>query len=400
MNDWLIMVFLGGNNDLSQFAKNLIEEAMRVESSDRVAVVAELHPPLANDQTLRGRIFKGRNEMRKIGVVNDDVAAIIDFVDDSMEEYKAHHRALVLWDHGNGWQNTDVFEDVVTATDLRRQQQHGTAPSTQLVVKSLRDVLDETRDIAVVAFDACLMSMIEVAFQLRDRAQFMVASQHLLPAGRGWPYEALLRTLSSNPRMEPEELTRVTIDTFAGSYNGIDEAVTLTGLRLSAEVDRTVAAIDSFSAALIDVIHDSDHANGNVRDLVVDARLHSQSFGNPEYIDIFSFCEEIRKRLPDDSSINRTADLVGCAIARLVVRHTRSGSPIVGRANGVSIYFPNVVPDATIAESYAQLDFAKMHYCRWWTFLKMIVEGLSKHEAEQLAKELAEPPKVERPAAA
>ena len=73
MNDWLIMVFLGGGKDLTPFAQNLLEEAMRVESSDRVAVIAELHPALATEETLRGRIFKGKNEMRKIGVRKDDV---------------------------------------------------------------------------------------------------------------------------------------------------------------------------------------------------------------------------------------------------------------------------------------------------------------------------------------
>ena len=384
MNDWLIMVFLGGGKDLTPFAQNLLEEAMRVESSDRVAVIAELHPALATEETLRGRIFKGKNEMRKIGVRKDDVAAIIDFVDDSMEMYKARHRVLVLWDHGNGWQNVDVFEEVVDATDIRRQQQHGTTgPSMNLAVKDLRDVLDETRDIAVVAFDACLMSMIEVAFQLRDRAQFMVASQHLLPAERGWPYEALLRTLTANPRMEPEELTRSTIDTFAGSYNGEPDAVTLTGLRLSAEVDRAVAAIDSLSAALLAAIHTSDHADGTVRDEIIDARQHAQSFGNPEYIDIVSFCDEIRKRLPDQPWLNRTAELVRVPIARLRVRHTRSNSAIVSRANGVSIYFPNVIPEATIAASYGDLDFANPLYCRWIGFLKVIVEGQNVHDVEK-----------------
>ena len=391
--DWLIMVFLGGGNDLTPFAQNLLDEAMRVESSKRVAVVAELHPQLATEQTLRGRIFKGKNEMRPIGVRNDDVAAIIDFVDDSMETNKARHRVLVLWDHGNGWQNVDVFEEVVDATEIRRRQQYGpTGQPSNLAVKDLREVLDETRDIAVVAFDACLMSMIEVAFQLRDRAQFMVASQHLLPAERGWPYEALLRTMTANPRMEPEELTRATIDTFAGSYNGVDEAVTLTGLRLSAEVDRAVAAIDSFSAALLEAIHTSDHVDGTVRDEIIDARLHAQSFGNPEYIDIVSFCDEIRKRLPNQPRLNRTTDLVRSAIARLVVRHTRSSSAIVSRANGVSIYFPNVVPEATIVGSYADLDFANPFYCRWAGFLKVIVEGANVHVVEKMMAESQKTP--------
>jgi hypothetical protein len=397
MHDWLVMLFLGADDDLFQFGQTLLDEATRVGSSNRVAVVAQLDPTTAGDDSLRGPLFKDRREMRKIGRTNGDPQAIIDFVDDSKARYEARHRMLMYWDHGNGWENVHVYENVVEATDIRRSQKHGPhevpdepVPTTSLFVNDLRAVLDEKRDIAIVAFDSCLMSMIEVAFQLRDRAQFMVASQHLLPAARGWPYEALLRALTLNPRMEPEELVRTMVDTFAGSYNGESDAVTLSGLRLSAEVDRAVGAIDSFSMALLDAIHVSDHGDEAVRDEIVYARLHTQSFGNPDYIDIVSFCEEIQKRLPKEAKLNRSAELVKVAIARLVVRHTRSGSSSIGHANGVSIYFPHVVPrrdedHELIAESYAKLDFANTLYCRWSSFLKVIVEGASVHDVHQIS---------------
>jgi len=396
MHDWLVMFFLGPDDELFQFGQTLLDEATRVGSSDRVAVVAEVDPTTPSEDTLRGPLFRNRREMKKIGLTNGGPKAIIDFVDDSKARYEARHRLLLYWDHGNGWQNVHVFDNVVEAIEIRRNQQHGPhevpdepVPGTSLFVNELRAVLDETRDIAIVAFDACLMSMIEVAFQLRERAQFMVASQHLLPAARGWPYEALLRALTLNPRMDPEEVVNTMIDTFAGSYNGANDAVTLSGLRLSAEVDRAVAAIDSFSLALLDAIHASDHGDQTARGEVVYARLQTQSFGNPEYIDIVSFCDEIRKRFPNDARLHRSAGLVKVAIARLVVRHTRSDSPSIARSNGVSIYFPHVVPAMNnadlIAKSYGKLDFANTLYCRWSTFLEVIVEGKRVHEAQKMA---------------
>jgi hypothetical protein len=406
MHDWLVMLFLGADDDLFQFGQTLLDEATRVGSSDRVAVVAELDPTARSEETLRGPLFKGRHEMKKVGLTSGDPRAIIDFVDISKARYEARHRVLMYWDHGNGWQNVHVYENVVTATDIRKQQQHGhegtdepVAAEQPLFVNDLRAVLDETRNIAVVAFDACLMSMIEVAFQLRERAQFMVASQHLLPAARGWPYEALLRALALNPRMEPEELVRTMVDTFAGSYNGESDPVTLSGLRLSAEVDRAVAAIDSFSLALLDAIHSGDHDDRGDRDdqtvrgEIVYARLLTQSFGNPDYIDIVSFCEQVQKRLPHLPQLNRSAELVKAAIARLVVRHTRSNSASIAHANGVSIYFPHVFgaegrprhSQSEIAKSYAKLDFANPLYCRWSIFLKVILKGISVHEALPMA---------------
>jgi hypothetical protein len=396
MNDWLVMLFLGGERDLLPFGRMLLDEAALVGSSDRMAVVAEIEPATAGEQPLRGPILTGEIALQKIGVTKtkSHSETIIEFVDHSKENYEARNRALILWDHGNGWQNVHVFEKVVAATEVANERDEAqTGDSQPLFVNDLRAVLDEKRDIAVVGFDACLMSMIEIAFQLRDRAQFMVASQHLQPAARGWPYEALLRALTLNPRMEPEELVRTMVDTYAGSYNGAGDAVTLSGLRLSAEVDRAVAAIDSFASALLDAIHDSDHnTNGSLRGDVVMARRHSQVFGNPDYIDIVSFCEQIQKWLPESleekPQIDRAADLVKRAIARFVVRHTRSSSASVAHANGVSIYFPNTFFGATVAEEYAKLDFADLLYCRWWMFLKVIVEGMSFHEAKDLAESL------------
>lgn len=402
MKDWLVMLFLGGDRDLLPFGQMLLDEAALVGSSDRVAVVAEIEPTTADEQPRRGPIRTGEIGVQKIGGTKTKTKPktrpemIVEFVDDSKAkpECEARNRALILWDHGNGWQNVHVFEKVVAATEVANERDEAqTGDSQPLFINDLRAVLDEKRDIAVVGFDACLMSMIEIAFQLRDRAQFMVASQHLQPAARGWPYEALLRALTLNPRMEPEELVRTMVDTYAGSYNGAGDAVTLSGLRLSAEVDRAVAAIDSFASALLDAIHDSDHnSNGSLRGDVVMARRHSQAFGNPDYIDIVSFCEQVQKWLPETleakPQIDRAADLVKRAIARFVVRHTRSNSASVAHANGVSIYFPNTFFGATVAKEYAKLDFADLLYCRWWMFLKVIVEGLDTHKAKEQAEDL------------
>ena len=398
MNDWLVMLFLGGERDLLPFGRMLLDEAALVGSSDRVAVVAEIEPTTADERPLRGPIRTGEIGVQKIGGTKMKTKPktrpemIVEFVDDSKAECEARNRALILWDHGNGWQNVHVFEKVVAATEVANERDEAqTGDSQPLFINDLRAVLDEKRDIAVVGFDACLMSMIEIAFQLRDRAQFMVASQHLQPAARGWPYEALLRALTLNPRMEPEELVRTMVDTYAGSYNGAGDAVTLSGLRLSAEVDRAVAAIDSFAKTLLDAIHDSDHhTNGSLRGDVVMARRHSQAFGNPDYIDIVSFCEQVQKWLPETleakPQIDRAAELVKRAIARFVVRHTRSSSASVAHANGVSIYFPNTFFGAKVAEEYGKLDFTDLVYCRWWMFLKVIVEGMDFHDAENQAK--------------
>ena len=56
------------------------------------------------------------------------------------------------------------------------------------------------RKVDVVGMDACLMTMIEVAYQLRDHAQVLVGSEEIEP-GPGWPHAAILGDLTARPAM-------------------------------------------------------------------------------------------------------------------------------------------------------------------------------------------------------
>ncbi|MEA2488338.1 MAG: hypothetical protein QOH21_130, partial [Acidobacteriota bacterium] len=57
--DWLVMLYLGGDNDLFRFGEDLLKEAQRVGSNSRVAVVAEHDPVQPSLPTRRGQIFPG-----------------------------------------------------------------------------------------------------------------------------------------------------------------------------------------------------------------------------------------------------------------------------------------------------------------------------------------------------
>jgi hypothetical protein len=259
-----------------------------------------------------------------------------------------------------------------------------------LFISGLRNVLIALRNIDVVGFDACLMAMIEIAYELRNTATFMVASQSVLPAARNWPYQAFLREVTTFPAMEPEEFVQTLLSTFAGSYNAATEAVTMSILRLSSEVERTVKAIDSFAGVLIEAAEDKD-----LKDAIGFARRYTQSFGNADYIDLVSFCDQVKKRLPDVQSLNRAADQVKEAVSRLVFRHFQSGAASVANANGISIYYPT----SQFVESYEQLTFANSQICRWSNFIKLMVSSKAVPQKEELSPAATAPKSMPKVAA-
>lgn len=349
-SDWLVMLYLAGDNDLFRFAETLIAEAQRVSSTDRVTVVAEHDPVQPDAQTFRGRFTGGRWDSFPIGITDGSPRDIVRFIRWA-KGYPAKQRVFIHFDHGNGWQNVHVFEQVTEA-------------SQELRIKAvIRQALTE-EPTDVLCFDSCLMAMIEIVYELR-MVKYIVASENVVPADLGWPYDAILRSLTLRPGVTPEVVAKAMVDGFAGSYNGSDQPVTLTAFNVSV-VEDAVAAIDRLSRELIAVCVNGD------RSKVLLARQYAQSFGNPDYIDIVSFCEELQRLMKDTRVAAATSPVID-AIHSLILAFTRSGAPSISRANGVSIYFPS----RPMSPQYATLDFAQPDKCMWSSFIQMAAPQLA-----------------------
>lgn len=351
-NEWLTMIFLGADNDLFQFGEQLLNEVTRVGSTEHVTVVAQRDPTDPQEDSLRGQVLRGRWEKEEIGVTGGDPQAILDFVNDTTARYPGDKKMLFLWDHGNGWQNVHSFEPVASLPE-------------QLEAVLLSEALGKT-GVDVLCFDACLKAMIEIAFQLRNRVKYIVAAQNIVPASTGWPYTSIIGMLDTQPQMTPEAAARAIVGAFAGAYNDSTDPVTLSALDLTF-IESTVAEIAKLSLALI-----STCRNGG-REKVLTARRRSQSFGNPDYIDLISFCNEIESLLPGTASALAAAEVVKYA-RKLVISAARGIMPSISDANGVSIYFP----DRPVSAAYDLLDFP--HRSGWSKFLSMVVPEIKAPE--------------------
>lgn len=364
-NEWLTMIFLGADNDLFGFGETLMTEVQRVGSSEHVTIVAQRDPTELRESSIRGKVLRGRWDKKEIGVTGGDAQAILDFVENTTANFSGDKKMLFLWDHGNGWQNIHAFEPAASLPE-------------QLEAVVLSEALGET-GVDVLCFDACLKAMIEIAFQLRNRVKYIVASQNVVPANTGWPYTSILGILNTQPQMTPEEAARAIVGTFGGAYNDSMDPVTLSALDLTF-VEPTVAEIAKLSLALI-----STCRNGG-REKVLKARRQSQSFGNPDYIDLISFCTEIEGLLPGTASALAAAEVVKNA-RKLVISAWRGNMPSIGGANGVSIYFP----DRPLSPMYDLLDFPNRS--GWSKFLSMVTPEIKAPESF-VPKPDAPPPAV------
>jgi hypothetical protein len=345
-SDWLVMLYLSGDNDLFEFARAIVNECKRVGSSRSVKVVAEHHPVNPALETERGVFDDGQWKSTRLGFKAGTPHDVVDFVQSAKRDYPAQFRALVFFDHGNGWQNLHVFEPVQDAAQN---------------LKNMSEVLTHAGT-DVLCFDSCLMAMLEIVYELKGRVAYIVASENVIPADIGWPYESILTTLRARPVVTPRDVAVAIVNAFGGSYNGLAEPVTLTAIEVDTDkVDKAVKAIDALARELIAAC-----AHDKCEEVEI-ARQYAQSFANPDYVDIISFCFELQNRVSNKNIAQRAYEVIE-AVNPLVIAFTRSGMPSIRGAHGLSIYYPT----RPVSDQYDDLEFAKPSNCMWSSFIRLM----------------------------
>jgi hypothetical protein len=413
---WTVLVYLAGDNNLDGAGVTDLMEMKAVGSSETLNVVAQFDRAGTTDKTHRYYLRKGttlaQDRVADLGETNTGDPKVLDaFLSWGIASYPADRTLVVLWNHGAGWDDTNIYKAVkrglkrgVTykrrhvagaapgARDIRLADVHrvgerlrravfatsiAKAASTRAILfdDSAQDFLDnlELKRVAtkaksalgdridVLGMDACLMSMAEVAYQLRSAVDVQVGSEELEP-GDGWPYTAILRKLAAKPSMTARELGRTIVACYLASY-GASAGVTQSALDL-ARADDLCRSIDGLARALIDGCAEPATLLAIVR-----ARRSSQHYDTKEYVDLAHFCARL-KAVDAGEAIGDECDIVQGAVAASVIASGAKGGA-VANSHGLSIYFP----ETPASPLYAKLDFAKQGI--WAAFLKAYRQALA-----------------------
>lgn len=154
-----------------------------------------------------------------------DAQTLEDFIVYSIESFPADRYGLILWNHGGG-STTGVCFDELTDDYLTAEEIHTALQGGRQA--------EEDFQLSFIGFDACLMASFEMANYVRDFADYMIASEELMPAN-GFDYEALLGALRDDPGIDIPALGRIVVDSFVedGLRNDPDDYMTLSVLDMS-----------------------------------------------------------------------------------------------------------------------------------------------------------------------
>ena len=108
-----------------------------------------------------------------------------------MELCPAKEYGLVLWGHATGWM---VDPDSIATHAPRRAYGYDDNNQTWMNITQMADALDGLPKMKFIFADCCNMSCVEVAYELRNNTEYLIAAPSEIP-GRGAPYDILLKEL-------------------------------------------------------------------------------------------------------------------------------------------------------------------------------------------------------------
>ncbi len=263
---WTIMVYLDGDNNLEGMGISDFMEMSSVGSTADVNIVVQFdringYDSSNGDWTSCKRFYvtagmtpTAANALADLGEVNmGDPATLVGFVNWAKSNYPAQKYALVMWNHGGGWRKSkealwrDRHDDKKHDLIFKAVCWDDTDGSDCLYMSEVKSALSSTGGAQLIGFDACLMGMMEVAYEIKAYGQVMVGSEETEP-GEGWPYETIMSDLTTNPSWTASQLGSAIVDRYYASY-GNDETQAAIDL---AQINTLAGTISTFAQTMID----------------------------------------------------------------------------------------------------------------------------------------------------
>ena len=369
--EWCFLVYMCADNDLEHDAITDFREMAWVGSTHDVQVVVQLDRHPSYDarygdwtDTRRFLITPGLtpdpgHELQILGEANmgqgprlaPGDGSLEDFVRWAGESFPSRRRALILWDHGDGWRSPRP--PVPPYKGMGEDWTDDDWLSMAEIRVALENAAAAGHDLDLIGFDACIMGMIEVAHEVRDRADVMVASERF-EWSSGWPYTKILLELVADARMDAPRLGEVLVD----CYGIAEPSLTLSALDLG-ELPALSDAVGALALTMVEQRSEIVAVRASVRQY--------DSFDGYNHVDLHDLAELLRQQIPA-GPIHDAAGAVLAEFPDVVIDST----PEVGRDHGVAIYFPRWA--AHFDEDYRAetITFARDEY--WDEFLAWYFE--------------------------
>ena len=196
------------------------------------------------------------------------------FISFAKSEYEAEKYALIIWGHGTGWRGAADNPECQSFRACAIDDTNGTYMTVSAMGRALKNL-----GLCVIGFDTCFGGVFENVYEIKNCAEYTVASPGVSPSG-GWDYRQLLENISESD---------FTTNSIAGLM--ADSSSVSSTVFTNSKLRNVMEAFESFSEGLAGKIVDRDsHASvfQSLKELVNNHNAYFYSQGKSEiYLDMY-----------------------------------------------------------------------------------------------------------------
>jgi Clostripain family len=336
---WTVLVYINGANDLETYGVLNMNQMEKVGSTADINIVTQFkriggrYDSTNGDWSDTRRFYVRRDGddpninsyllSQRTGVDMGNPTTLQEFINWGVETFPAEHYNLVIWNHGAGWRSVKVSKTT-------RGVSYDDTTSNHIDTIALPGAIvhPEGKKWDLLTVDCSLMQMIEVLYEWRNTADYIVGSEES-PPGEGYIYDVTLGKLAANPSMDGKTLGIHYADDagtrFANQY-GITQSVIDT-----TKVAPIVSALNSLGATLMSL----KTTFGTEISL---ARDEAQSYEYPENKDLLHFLDRLEVRVNDAELKQKTAAVRAAAKAAIV--HNVTTKQFTPSSQGIAAFIP------------------------------------------------------------
>ena len=346
---WTIAMYINGDNNLESYWTKISRPSLElIPANDGLTIVAMVDW-LAKNGTYVYEISGGvttevaTHEEENFG----DGTTFTRFLTEVAAAYESDHLLVIGWDHGYAWR---YFSDDETDGDRI------TMPELQTAIEAAGVYMD------ILAFDACNMAAIEVAYQLSltGLVGLMVASEESVPLD-GYPYDLMLTPLAEEPSRTPEQVASDMVAGWGEFYG--PQTWAKTNCLSATDVSVIGDNIDSFTDWVSAMNANLEEYSWSYK---LDLRAALSAWATCEHVDVVDLGVQILAdaTITDADLIASTEAIVGVVESAVLIYWNADE---VAALRGLTLYWGLGGDWLAYGEDYKDVAFADD--TGWWDFL-------------------------------
>lgn len=353
---WLVLLYLNGDNDLSEQVDYFIYDNLGNENTHLLALIDRV----GNNNTL---LYKIQPDGTRIPVLDffhpeanmGDAATLQDFIELAWANYPARHIFLAVFNHGGGWSPNIPCTGVDCWTQggyrglsVDYTSDYATISTQELGIALSNAISNGVKPVDVLFLDASAMNLAEIAYEVSPYVHYFVSSQDVLPEPDYRNYAAYIASIGydTTPKQLATQITQI----YRPKRSNDNYTLATLNLAATGPLSQSVNTLAELLLTGSDTQYCREILSAYSKTSVFSDNAPNPAITTRPYADLYDFAYNLREELYIGEIAMAAQDIMDVIMEgydRFVISsyQNQASTCLLGNANGVSIYMPLHEPD-------------------------------------------------------